>query len=183
MKHGGELRAQGYLAMPGQLVDASIVAAPNPCNTEEGQVPEHWRRQPATLRHKDRDDRWTVKTTKAKPREGETHMVDLAIPAFGYQNQVSANRRHRPRTRAPCQAERHDRRQGELRRQGVDVHPGPQLRRSIRVVISDHTRLMDKAGGWNKDMAQAEVFFGRWSSPTKATPGPPTSTSTERRPN
>jgi hypothetical protein len=41
------------------------------------------------------DARWTVKTTKAKPREGGTPLVDLAIPAFGYQNHISADRRHR----------------------------------------------------------------------------------------
>ena len=97
-----QLRAQGYLAMSGQLVDASIVAAPKQRNTKaekqairEGRVPEDWQDQPAKLRQKDRDARWTVKTTKAKPREGETPMVDLAIPEFGYQNHVSADRRHR----------------------------------------------------------------------------------------
>ena len=36
-----------------------------------------------------------VKTTKAKPRAGETPMVDLAIPEFGYQNHISADCRHR----------------------------------------------------------------------------------------
>ena len=36
-----------------------------------------------------------MKTTKAKPRDGETPMVDLAIPAFGYQNHISTDRRHR----------------------------------------------------------------------------------------
>jgi IS5 family transposase len=42
------------------------------------------------LRQKDRDARWTVKFTKAKPREdGSTPSVDLAIPVFGYQNHVS----------------------------------------------------------------------------------------------
>jgi transposase, IS5 family len=97
-----ELRAQGYLAMSGQLVDASIVAAPKQRNTQaekqalrEGRVPEGWQDKPAKLRQKDRDARWTVKTTKARPREGETPMVDLAIPAFGYQNHISADRRHR----------------------------------------------------------------------------------------
>jgi IS5 family transposase len=96
------LRAAGYLAMSGQLVDASIVAAPKQRNTRaekdairEGRVPAAWQRQPAKLRQKDRDARWTVKTTKAKPREGETPMVDLAIPEFGYQNHLSADRRHR----------------------------------------------------------------------------------------
>src|SRR5918992_2402413 len=97
-----ELRAAGYLAMSGQLVDASIVAAPKQRNTrtekqaiKEGRVPEDWQDKPAKLRQKDRDARWTVKTTKAKPREGETPMVDLAIPEFGYQNHISADRRHR----------------------------------------------------------------------------------------
>jgi IS5 family transposase len=97
-----QLRAQGYLAMSGQLVDASIVAAPKQRNTraekqaiKEGRVPEAWQARPAKLSQKDRDARWTVKTTKAKPRAGETPLVDLAIPEFGYQNHISADRRHR----------------------------------------------------------------------------------------
>jgi hypothetical protein len=88
--------------MSGQLVDATIVAAPKQRNTQaekqtikEGRVPEDWQSKPAKLRQKDRDARWTVKTTKAKPREGEMPLVDLAIPAFGYQNHISADRRHR----------------------------------------------------------------------------------------
>jgi hypothetical protein len=88
--------------MSGQLVDASIVAAPKQRNTRaekqairEGRVPEDWQQKPAKLSQKDRDARWTVKTTKAKLREGETAMVDLAIPEFGYQNHISADRRHR----------------------------------------------------------------------------------------
>jgi IS5 family transposase len=97
-----ELRAMGYLAMAGQLVDATIVGAPKQRTTsaekqaiKEGRVPEAWRAKPAKLRQKDRDARWTVKTTKATPREGESPMVDLAIPEFGYQNHISADRRHR----------------------------------------------------------------------------------------
>jgi IS5 family transposase len=97
-----ELRGAGYLAMSGQLVDASIVAAPQQRNTKAekqairaGRVPEDWQDQPAKLAQKDRDARWTVKTTKAKSREGETPMIDLAIPEFGDQNPISADRRHR----------------------------------------------------------------------------------------
>jgi len=97
-----QLRAAGYLAMAGQLIDATIVSAPKQRTTraekqaiKEGRVPQDWQDKPARLRQKDRDARWTIKTTKAKPREGKTPMVDLAIPAFGYQNQVSADRRHR----------------------------------------------------------------------------------------
>ena len=88
--------------MSGQLVDASIVAAPKQRTTRAekqaikgGRVPEDWQQKPARLRQKDRDARWIVKTTKANPRAGETPMVDLAIPEFGYQNHISADRRHR----------------------------------------------------------------------------------------
>jgi IS5 family transposase len=97
-----QLRAAGYLAMSGQLVDATIVAAPKQRNTKaekqaikEGRIPEGWQAKPAKLRQKDRDARWTVKYTKAKPRQDGTRAVDLAIPSFGYQNHVSADRRHR----------------------------------------------------------------------------------------
>ena len=98
-----QLRAAGYLAMSGQLVDASIVAAPKQRNTKqekqaikEGRIPEGWQDKPAKLRQKDRDARWTIKYTKAKVQEdGSKPKVDLAIPAFGYQNHISADRRHR----------------------------------------------------------------------------------------
>jgi transposase, IS5 family len=97
-----ELRSAGYLAMSGQLVDATLVAAPKQRNTraekqaiKDGRVPEGWQDQPAKLAQKDRDARWTVKTTKARSRDGETPLVDLAIPEFGYQNHISADRRHR----------------------------------------------------------------------------------------
>ena len=53
-------------------------------------IPRTWKAKPAKLRHKDRDARWTVKFTKAKPREdGSMPPVDLAISLFGYQNHVS----------------------------------------------------------------------------------------------
>jgi transposase, IS5 family len=95
------LRGAGYIAMSGQIVDASLVAAPRQRNTDdekkaikEGRVPANWKTKPAKLRHKDRDARWTVKFTKAKPREdGSTPPGDLAIPLFGYQNHVSIDRR------------------------------------------------------------------------------------------
>ena len=68
------LAATGFLAMSGQIIDASIVAAPKQRNTDgekrdikEGRIPPQWAQQPAKLRQKDRDARWTVKYTKAKP--------------------------------------------------------------------------------------------------------------------
>lgn len=96
------LREAGYLAMSGQLVDATIVSAPKQRNSKAekqdlkaGRIPEAWRARPAKLRQKDRDARWTVKYTKAKPLDDGRKQVDLAIPAFGYQSHVGADRRHR----------------------------------------------------------------------------------------
>jgi transposase, IS5 family len=95
------LRDAGYLAMGGQIVDASIVAAPKQRNTEAekaaikaGRIPEGWAAKPSKLRQKDRDARWTVKFSKAKPREDGAPQIDLAVPAFGYKNHVSIDRRH-----------------------------------------------------------------------------------------
>lgn len=98
-----QLRASGYLAMSGQLVDATIVTAPKQRNSKaekqairEGRIPEDWQERPAKLRQKDRDARWTVKYTKAKvQKDGSKPRVDIAIPLFGYQNHIGADRRHR----------------------------------------------------------------------------------------
>ena len=87
--------------MSGQIVDATLVQAPRQRNTQAekadikaGRVPEAWKDKPAKLRHKDRDARWTVKFTKAKPRQdGTMPAVDLAIPAFGYRNHIAIDRR------------------------------------------------------------------------------------------
>ncbi len=75
-------------------------AAPRQRNTNEetaaikaGRLPDNWKDKPAKLRRKEQDARWTVKFTKAKPREdGSTPPVDLAIPVFGYQNHISIDR-------------------------------------------------------------------------------------------
>jgi len=95
------LRVAGWLAMGGQIVDASIVAVPKQRNTEAekaaikaGRIPKGWAEKPAKLRQKDRDARWTVKFGKAKPRADGTPQVDIAVPAFGYKNHVSIDRRH-----------------------------------------------------------------------------------------
>ena len=95
------VKASGYLAMGGQIVDATIVAAPKQRNTQSekdaiknGRVPEDWKDKPAKLAQKDRDARWTVKYTKAKTREGRAKMVDIAIPSFGYKNHIGIDRRH-----------------------------------------------------------------------------------------
>jgi transposase, IS5 family len=110
------LRTAGFLAMGGQIIDATIVAAPKQRNTEEekrtikdGGIPEDWKAKPAKLAQKDRDARWTVKYSKAKPREDGKKQVDLAIPAFGYKNHIGIDRTHRLiRTWTVTDASRHD---------------------------------------------------------------------------
>jgi hypothetical protein len=64
-----QLTKAGYLAMGGQIVDATIVAAPKQRNTDAekadikvGNVPDAWKDKPAKLRQKDRDARWTVQS-------------------------------------------------------------------------------------------------------------------------
>jgi IS5 family transposase len=96
------LSAAGFLAMSGQIIDAAIVAAPKQRNTDgekrdikAGRIPPAWVDKPAKLRQKDRDARWTVKYTKAKPSEDGLPRVDLAVPAFGYKNHLGIDRRHR----------------------------------------------------------------------------------------
>jgi transposase, IS5 family len=94
------LRSAGFLAMSGQIVDATIVAAPKQRNTiaekkaiKEGRIPREWKDKPAKLAQKDRDARWTVKYTKAKPSEdGSMPAQDIAIPMFGYKNHVAIDR-------------------------------------------------------------------------------------------
>jgi transposase, IS5 family len=95
------LRASGFLAMTGQIVDATIVAAPKQRNTQEekiaireGRIPDEWKEKPAKLAQKDRDARWTIKSTKAKLREELAPQVDLAIPAFGYKNHIAVDPAH-----------------------------------------------------------------------------------------
>src|SRR3712207_4019828 len=95
------LRQAGFLAMGGQIIDASIVAAPKQRTTDqekqaikEGCIPEGWSDKPAKLAQKDRDARWTVKWSKAKPAEDGSRRVDIAVPVFGYKNHLGIDRRH-----------------------------------------------------------------------------------------
>ena len=81
------LKAQGWLAMGGQMIDASIVPAPRQRNTRDenaaikaGETPEGWDDNPARSRQKDTDARWTKK-------HGKSH--------YGYKNHVNVDRRHK----------------------------------------------------------------------------------------
>jgi transposase, IS5 family len=95
------LKGQGYLAMSGQIVDASIIAAPRQRNTDEEKrtlkerrIPEEWAAKPKKLAQKDRDARWTLKRAKARPAgaDGSKPRVEIAVPVFGYKNHLSIDR-------------------------------------------------------------------------------------------
>jgi len=83
----GQIIAAGYIPRQGQIVDASMVAAPRQRNSREdnakikqGETPEGWEDKPNMLRQKDLDARWTKK-------HGQTH--------YGYKNHVSIDRKHK----------------------------------------------------------------------------------------
>jgi IS5 family transposase len=97
------LRKNGYLAMGGQIVDATIVAAPRQRNTDGEKAAikqgksgtEIWPDEPHKAAQKDTDARWTVKYSKAKQKaDGSPHKTDIAIPAFGYKDHIAIDRQH-----------------------------------------------------------------------------------------
>ena len=81
------LRDEGFLAMGGQVVDASIVRVPVQRNRRDeneaiksGEVPGAWKAKPHQRAQKDVDARWTKKHGKSD---------------FGYKNHVSVDCRHK----------------------------------------------------------------------------------------
>ena len=96
------IRDAGYLPMSGQIVDASLVAAPRQRNTEDEKAAiragktaaEIWADKPAKAAQKDTDARWTLKTAKGRPKPDGTARRDIAIPAFGYKSHISIDRQH-----------------------------------------------------------------------------------------
>ena len=68
------LKEQGYLAMGGQMIDASIIEAPRQRNTDEekealkeGRIPEEWAAKPAKLRQKEQG--WALDPEARSPQE------------------------------------------------------------------------------------------------------------------
>jgi IS5 family transposase len=92
-----QLRERGYLPMGGQIVDATLVAAPKQRNTKAEKeaikagrtAAEIWPDEPARAAQKDTDARWTLKFAKARPLENGKPGIDIAIPSFGYKSSVS----------------------------------------------------------------------------------------------
>jgi transposase, IS5 family len=115
----------GYLPMAGQILDATLVAAPRQRNTDAEKArikagesaDEIWPDEPAKARQKDVDARWTMKFSKAKPAADGTPQLDIAVPSFGYKSHISIDRRH-----------------GIIRRQKVTdaaAHDGARLREGL----------------------------------------------------
>jgi len=96
------LHERGYLAMGGQIVDATVIEARRPRLTRDekavlrdGGTPAGWSK--ARTRQIDRDGRWTIKRGKktpppdSAPRQAPTQ---IAVPAFGYKNHIGIDRAH-----------------------------------------------------------------------------------------
>lgn len=96
------LNQAGFLPRSGQIVDASLVAAPRQRNTDGEKAAikagksaaEIWPEKPSKAPQKDTDGRWTVKYSKAKARADGTKPVDIAIPIYGDKSHISLDRMH-----------------------------------------------------------------------------------------
>ncbi len=94
------LAERGFLAMGGQIVDATVVDARYPWPTKDenqtlrdGGTPAGWSK--ARTRQIDRDGRWTLKRgRKAKPPEGAPRQgtTEIAVPMFVYKNHLGVDR-------------------------------------------------------------------------------------------
>lgn len=86
------LREAGYIAMGGQLVDSTLVAAPKQRNSDDEKkaikagksAQKIWPDKPNKARQKDVNARWTVQFGKARAKPDGTKPLDIAIPTFGY---------------------------------------------------------------------------------------------------
>ncbi len=97
----GHLKDAGYLAMGGQIVNASIVAAPRQRMSEEecaivkgGGIPVEWKAKPRKLTQKDRDACWTLKRGRRERRADGTAMMAIATPVFRYKSHINIDQRH-----------------------------------------------------------------------------------------
>jgi IS5 family transposase len=96
------LHGAGYLAMGGQIIDATVVQAPRQKLTDDekavirgGGTPSGWSK--AKRRQKDIDARWTIKrgrSKRSKANEMKAAGVEIAVPVFGYKNHAGIDRRH-----------------------------------------------------------------------------------------
>jgi len=119
------IRDAGFIAMSGQLVDSSLIAAPKQRNTDAEKrdvkagksAAEIWPEEPNKAAQKDTDARWTIQFGKARPREDGSAPPDIAIPSFGYKAHTGIDKRFRfIRRWDVTDASRHD---GRMLRRGL----------------------------------------------------------------
>jgi IS5 family transposase len=92
-----QLRTNRYPATGGQIVDATLVAAPKQRNRQDEKdaieagksAQEVWPTEPAKATQKDVDARWTGKFAKVRTAADGKAQIDIAIPSFGYKNHVA----------------------------------------------------------------------------------------------
>lgn len=97
-----QLREAGYLAMGGQIVDATLVPAPKQRNIEDEKAAirasksakQISRGKPNKAHQKDVDARWTVKIGgNIRYRPDGTPLPQIATPVFGCKSHISIDRR------------------------------------------------------------------------------------------
>jgi transposase, IS5 family len=96
------LRERGYLAMGGQIVDATVIEARRPRlsgaekeTIKRGGTPADWSQ--AKRAQVDHDGRWTIKRGRKRPMPddgGVKCQAEIATPVFGYKNHVGIDRAH-----------------------------------------------------------------------------------------
>ena len=95
-----QITASGYRATHGQIVDATLVAAPKQRLTDDEKAAikagksagEIWA-DPNKAAQKDTEARWTIKYSKKKA-DAPKGQVDIAIPTFGYKSHIMTDRAH-----------------------------------------------------------------------------------------
>lgn len=97
-----QLQKKGYMAMSGQIIDASLVPAPKQRNSDDEKeaikagktAAEIWPDQPNKAAQKDVDARWTLKIGgKIRYRPDGTALPQIALPVFGYKTHIGIDRR------------------------------------------------------------------------------------------
>ena len=97
-----QLHKKGYIAMSGQILDATLVPAPKQRNNDgekdaikAGKTAEEiWPDEPNKAAQKDTDARWTLKIGgKIRYRPDGTPLPQIALPVFGYKSHISIDRR------------------------------------------------------------------------------------------
>ena len=81
------LEEKGLMASGGQIIDASIIPVPRQRNNRDendaikaGETPQEWKKEPAKLRQKDVDARWTVKNEQN---------------FYGYKNHINVDKKYK----------------------------------------------------------------------------------------